>query len=648
MVIDLHLTQSDWIALQQVLIQGARARVGSPRLVMASATPILTVALLVSLQAGSQIVTASLSMAAGVLAMIGAMLWANRLLGCQLAPDADGEVLGARRMELGPEGMRTVRKASVSLTQWSALKGITRTDTHIFLWIDRISAHIVPLRDVPAGADALLETIEGFAGTLPCLRVDSGGRHSSATEDARAAIKATGGLDAVSRAPGFLSTFARRLTWRAVDPGETSVGSSDAMIFACASMALAVWLAYDRYAGGPNATWYPGGATSVAWYAIWTLAFAWALQRVSLEHAPFRTLLAPLVACLPLLLAFGVAIRLWAPEPARVAGYALLALAVIWYLTRRLSLSGAQAFGPLAAATFFVALFAVATTRVHVYPHFWFAADGDEDRVDHGADAERLLFAQADRIDAAAAAMLPERAHRPDVFFVGFAGVAEQKVFAEELKLSERVVTQRYGAAGRSLLLVNDDRDHVRWPIATVSGLRRALERVGARMNREEDVLFLMLTSHGSDAPLLSVSNGDWPLEQLDGHALRAALDESGIRWRVIVISACHSGAFIAPLADDRTIVLTAAAKERTSFGCSDTADLTYFGQALMRDALPGAESLEDAFERAKHIITEREKRENLDASEPQGYFGTAIRAYWKRVEATKPRAGDGEASAAP
>ena len=104
-------------------------------------------------------------------------------------------------------------------------------------------------------------------------------------------------------------------------------------------------------------------------------------------------------------------------------------------------------------------------------------------------------------------------------------------------------------------------------------------------MNREEDVLFLMLTSHGSDEPSLSVSNGDWPLEQLDGHALRASLDESGIRWRVIVISACHSGAFIQPLADDGTIVLTAAAKERTSFGCDDAADLTYFGQALMRAA---------------------------------------------------------------
>ena len=121
-------------------------------------------------------------------------------------------------------------------------------------------------------------------------------------------------------------------------------------------------------------------------------------------------------------------------------------------------------------------------------------------------------------------------------------------------------------------------------------------------MDLEDDVLFLMLTSHGSEQPSLTVSNGAWPLVQLDGRELRSALDASGIRWRVIVISACHSGAFIEPLASETTIVLSASAKERTSFGCDDKSELTYFGQALMRDALPRAESLASAFERAKQL----------------------------------------------
>lgn len=647
MILDLHLTQSDWIALQQVVVQGVRARVGRFRLLVVVALPV-AMALLFGQWMGSDGPTALFSVAAGMLAASAMYRWSNRLVRGQVVPDADGEILGPLRMELGPEGLRTVRRASVGLTQWAALKGITRTDTHVFLWVDRLAAHIVPLRDVPQGAEALVETIQGFAGPLPFLGNDLVGRDVPVTPGGGDASTPSSGLDLVRSSPGLLSTLARRLTWRSVDPGETSAGSSDAMIIACSSVALAVWLGYDRHVAGENASWYLTGITSLGWYALGVLALAWVLQRATLGRAQFRPLLASLVASLPLLMALGVAIRLWAPEPARLPGYGLLALAMLVYARQELTRMGASASGPLLAGSLFVALFAAATEAAWVHPHLWFAASDDDHGARGWADSERVLFAQADRIDAAAERMVPAQAHRPDVFFVGFAGVADQKVFAEELKLSERVVAERYGAAGRSLLLVNDDRDHDRWPIATVSGLRRALARVGARMNLEEDVLFLMLTSHGSDTPSLSVSNGSWPLEQLDGRVLRASLDESGIRWRAIVISACHSGAFIEPLADDRTIVLTAAAKERTSFGCDDAADLTYFGQALMRDALPDATSLEEAFERAKQSVAERERRESLGASDPQAYYGSAIRAYWKQVEAARPRIGNERASEAP
>jgi hypothetical protein len=176
--------------------------------------------------------------------------------------------------------------------------------------------------------------------------------------------------------------------------------------------------------------------------------------------------------------------------------------------------------------------------------------------------------------------------------------VIQQKVFAEETKLAERVIAERYGAAGRSLLLVNDRRDRETWPLATVHGLRRALGRVAERMDRSKDVLFLFLTSHGSAEPSLAVSNSTWPLDQLDPAALRKALDASGIRWRVIVISACYSGAFIPALADDETAIFTSAAADRTSFGCSEDRDVTEFGEAFIRDAVPGAPSLVAAFDR--------------------------------------------------
>jgi hypothetical protein len=104
----------------------------------------------------------------------------------------------------------------------------------------------------------------------------------------------------------------------------------------------------------------------------------------------------------------------------------------------------------------------------------------------------------------------------------------------------------------------------------------------------------------------------------------------------VLVISACHSGAFIEPLADESTIVLTSAAGANASFGCSDDRDVTEFGAAFIRDALPRAESLATAFEQAKRAIAEQEGQRRVEASSPQAHVGGAIAAYWERVEAER------------
>jgi hypothetical protein len=95
----------------------------------------------------------------------------------------------------------------------------------------------------------------------------------------------------------------------------------------------------------------------------------------------------------------------------------------------------------------------------------------------------------------------------------------------------------------------------------------------------------------------------------------------------VIIISACYAGGFLQPLSDPQTIVITAAAADRTSFGCSNDRDLTYFGEAFYRDALPVAGSLRAAFETAKAAIAARERREHVTPSNPQAYFGKDMEA---------------------
>jgi hypothetical protein len=118
---------------------------------------------------------------------------------------------------------------------------------------------------------------------------------------------------------------------------------------------------------------------------------------------------------------------------------------------------------------------------------------------------------------------------------------------------------------------------------------------------------------------------------------LSSALRDSGIKWRVIVISACYAGAFIEALKDEHTAIIAAADADRTSFGCSDDRALTYFGEAFYRDALPGADSLRQAFGRASLEISKREQQEDVTPSKPQAFFGSQIDRVLLALESAHP-----------
>ena len=148
---------------------------------------------------------------------------------------------------------------------------------------------------------------------------------------------------------------------------------------------------------------------------------------------------------------------------------------------------------------------------------------------------------------AAVERVIPSGASGPAVFYVGFAGDGDQGIFKREALFAQTVFADHFGSGERSVELINDVDDRDSFPLATVSGLTEALKLLGARMNTEEDVLVLTLTSHGSRDGL-AVSNGTLPLLQLGPAELRQALDESGIKWRVIIVSACYSGIFVEPL----------------------------------------------------------------------------------------------------
>jgi hypothetical protein len=394
-----------------------------------------------------------------------------------------------------------------------------------------------------------------------------------------------------------------------------------------AAVWLAVWVAIDRWQSQPNPRFFAGNIPLFAWYVLAALGLA-AVLRWRTRPAPgFAPMLALAVAAVPLPLLAASVLGVFL-DPAWLAAAALLvALYTLLFLRRGLhAVTGTPQRGAAFAGLIFFAGFVWISDTLDVIPDVWAPLESQAEEP-AAVDGEAILFAQANLIDESLAAVARDVAPHPKAYFLGFAGVGDEKVFAQEIGLASRVLGERYAVAGRGISLINDERDLGRAPLATVSGLRYALHGIGSLMNREQDVLFLSISSHGSQDPSIAVENSQLPLNDLTDEDLADALRESGIRWRVIIISACYAGGFIDALRDQQTIVITAAAADRTSFGCSNDRDLTYFGEAFYRDALPEAGSLREAFETAKAAIAARERAEHITPSNPQAYFGAKIEA---------------------
>lgn len=237
---------------------------------------------------------------------------------------------------------------------------------------------------------------------------------------------------------------------------------------------------------------------------------------------------------------------------------------------------------------------------------------------------EAAFYAQPLLLEQMLSQLAPERANVRDWYFLGVAGHGEQDVFRSEIELTKEMLDNQLGMRGRSAELINNTATMQVLPIASNTSLARALMALGNRMDTNQDVLLLSITSHG-ERNFLDLSNPPLTLEPLEARALRTMLDKSGIKWRVIVISACYSGSFIDELQSPTTLVITAAAADKTSFGCTNDAIYTYFGQAFFGESLPKLKHFQPAFNAAKQSIAKRERLMGFDASEPQWWIGSEM-----------------------
>jgi hypothetical protein len=407
---------------------------------------------------------------------------------------------------------------------------------------------------------------------------------------------------------------------------------------------LAVWALLDRLHAERHAEFVSDALFGWACYLLLALLACALIARAQSREAPTRPLLTVALSVAP----FTLTVFWLLGDLNAVAQHPLTsaALAILYLALLALRVLGA-AFGPLRLGP---ALLAVALVLASPWligwldldTRLWVPPDTSEaqDDLDPG-EAEALLYDQPARIAAVVARVTPSEPPPPHAYFVGFAGDADPEVFSREAQFARQVFATRFGSADRSVLLVNDAGDRDSWPLASLSGLSQTLKLLATRMDPDEDVLVLFLTSHGS-ADGLEVRNGSLPLAQLAPEDLRQALDDSGIRWRVVVVSACYAGVFVDALKNDTTAIVTAADAAHSSFGCQEDRELTWFGEAFLKDSLPGSASLEEAFAKASGLIARREDAEHQVHSNPQLFVGAQMRDKLRSLEGARTPAGHG------
>jgi hypothetical protein len=179
-------------------------------------------------------------------------------------------------------------------------------------------------------------------------------------------------------------------------------------------------------------------------------------------------------------------------------------------------------------------------------------------------------------------------------------------VFEAEAKEAAAILARRYDAAERTIILSAGRGGGQRaYPAATPDNFQAALGKIGAIIDPSEDLVIVFVTSHGGQDGAVALQEKDRLGGALRANHLRASLQQAGIRNKVLIVSACFSGHFIPPfISDPGAMVLTAAAADKTSFGCEPSRDWTFFGDALFNHALRGGESLTQAYDDALKLIS--------------------------------------------
>lgn len=292
---------------------------------------------------------------------------------------------------------------------------------------------------------------------------------------------------------------------------------------------------------------------------------------------------------------------------------------------------------PSASAQYHAPEHSLAPLLIDKLNQYEIAAAGKTGTSIEQARSPRWALAEHRRLSAALANIAPGRKGVVDAFVLAV-GLDSDPVFGREAREAARVLARRYGATARTIVLAGSngstDSD---LPNGSPSNIAAALARIAELMG-PEDVLVLYTTSHGGPFGIV-YNDADAGFGIIGPAKLASMLGELHIRNRMLLISACYSGIFVAPLMTSGTAILTAASTDRTSFGCKADSDWTFFGDALINHALRKAQPFAAAGAEAIATIAGWERSGGLVASLPQSYIGADAARWLAALEKTLPPA---------
>jgi hypothetical protein len=224
--------------------------------------------------------------------------------------------------------------------------------------------------------------------------------------------------------------------------------------------------------------------------------------------------------------------------------------------------------------------------------------------------------------------------------YLGVALDGASPAFEGDIKRVEELLFAKI-ATGPSLLLSNNSATTQIYPRADFNTIPTAAKAIQTYIkefesssikankidkNSKQSLLTVInFSSHGRKNQLHTRIGSNRIQGEITGEYLQKILtDIDGLNRApmLLVISACYSGSFIPLLAAPNRIIITAAASDKSSFGCGPTSKNTVFTQYLLDEEIDKNLSLHDFFAAALIRITAHENKMKFSNSSPQIFVG--------------------------